>query len=95
MSLERRRGLPHCRFVQGSRRAGRTSSARKSNENVEVSHVSRNLIDSWAGFGRGHRETLSNRCARLALEARLADAGGDLRELLIGTVTVPDFLVRR
>jgi hypothetical protein len=46
-------------------------------------------------FARGKRETLADRCARLAIEARFAAAGGDVRELVIQTILAPDFAVRR
>jgi hypothetical protein len=53
------------------------------------------FVRQYYRFARGFRETLAERCARLALEARFREAGGDVRELMIGAVTLPDFLVRR
>ena len=46
-------------------------------------------------FARGVRETLAERCARLAIEHRFAASGFDVRELMIASVLSPDFVVRR
>ncbi len=46
----------------------------------------------WA---RGFRETLANRCARLWIERRFAESGGDIKELLVAIVLSPDFVVRK
>jgi hypothetical protein len=46
-------------------------------------------------FARGKRETLADRCARLAIEARFTAADGDVRELVVQTILAPDFTVRR
>jgi hypothetical protein len=48
----------------------------------------------WYRFARGYRETSQQRCAVQALARRLGDTR-DLREVLLGVVTSPDFLVRR
>jgi hypothetical protein len=48
----------------------------------------------WFRFARGQRETATQRCAVLALTRRLRDTD-DLREVLVGVVTSPDFLARR
>ncbi|MBI5515058.1 MAG: DUF1592 domain-containing protein [Deltaproteobacteria bacterium] len=48
----------------------------------------------WYRFARGYRETSQQRCAVQALSRRLGETR-DLREVLVGVVTSPDFLVRR
>ena len=53
------------------------------------------FVRQYYRFARGSRETLAERCARLDIEARFRDSGGDVRELLLATVLSPDFVVRR
>jgi hypothetical protein len=45
-------------------------------------------------FTRGFKETLAERCARETLEARFRASGGDVRELLVDSVLLPDFVER-
>jgi len=53
------------------------------------------FVRQYYRFARGFEETLFNRCARLWLEQRFADANSDVRELMIATVLAPDFRYRR
>lgn len=46
-------------------------------------------------FTRGLRETLAQRCERLALEKSFTTAGGDIRELAVQAALSPSFLERR
>ncbi len=82
-------------------RLGTTTSA----DYATLPELGRLLADSRAApacfarqyyrFARGVRETLAERCARLAIEQRFADSGFDLRELMIANLLSPDFAVRR
>ncbi|MEZ4466569.1 MAG: DUF1592 domain-containing protein [bacterium] len=45
-------------------------------------------------FALGAREGVADRCAVHALQARFADSGGDLRDLLLALVTSPEFTTR-
>jgi len=53
------------------------------------------FVRQYLRFSRGVRETLAERCARVKLEAKLASAGGDIRELMVQSVLSPDFVERR
>lgn len=46
-------------------------------------------------FSRGIQETLAERCERLWLEDQFANAGHDVRELMIKAVLAPSFVERR
>jgi hypothetical protein len=46
-------------------------------------------------FSRGLRETLAERCGRLSLEQQFEAANRDVRELMVRSVLVPDFVRRR
>ncbi len=46
-------------------------------------------------FARGAKGTLADRCARLRIEDRFGESGGDVQELLLDIVRSPDFAVRR
>jgi len=53
------------------------------------------FVRQYTRFVRGARETLENRCSRLALEDTFKANGNDIRELMIQVVTSKDFRVRK
>jgi hypothetical protein len=53
------------------------------------------FVRQYLRFSRGVRETLAERCARVKLEDKLAETGGDIRELMVQSVLSPDFVERR
>jgi hypothetical protein len=53
------------------------------------------FVRQYLRFSRGVRETLAERCARLAVEDRFSKASGDVRELMVQSVLTPDFVERR
>ena len=53
------------------------------------------FVRQYLRFSRGLRETLSERCSRLALDKAFTAAGGDVRELAVQAVLAPDFVERR
>lgn len=53
------------------------------------------FVRQYLRFSRGVRETLAERCARLALEDKLTQAHGDIRELMVQSVLSSDFVERR
>jgi hypothetical protein len=57
--------------------------------------VRRCLVTQWFRFGYGRTETDEDRCTLDALEQRLADAGDDMRELLVALTQTDAFLYRK
>ena len=53
------------------------------------------FVRQYFRFARGYHETDADRCAVDALVRRFADSGWDIRELMVGIATAPDFVVRR
>jgi hypothetical protein len=53
------------------------------------------FVRQYLRFSRGVRETLAERCARLAIEDKWAAAGGNIRELMVQSVLARDFVERR
>jgi hypothetical protein len=63
---------------------------------IANSHAAQScFVRQYLRFTRGVREGLAQRCARLALEDKLAAAGGNIRELMVQSVLSPDFVERR
>ncbi len=52
------------------------------------------FVRQYLRFSRGLRETLAERCGRLALEIKFQAAGNDIREMMVQSVLTPDFVER-
>ena len=65
-------------------------------QTIAKSHAAQScFVRQYLRFSRGVRETLAERCARLAIEDKWAAAKGDIRELMIQSVLASDFVERR
>jgi hypothetical protein len=63
---------------------------------IASSHAAQScFVRQYLRFSRGVRETLAERCARLAVEDKFKAAHGDIRELMVQSVLTPDFVERR
>ena len=61
---------------------------------AQSEQVTRCVTTHWFRFAEGREERESDGCRLAALDARVAETGGDLRELLVAYVSQPEFLVR-